>query len=408
MDVGDVTVEPPGHTRREWSRSLLAALSGLAAESWAPALVEQLVRLSVAVLEVEHAALVVDGDDAPPDRVLFSTTDPGALAELQALLGPHLVPAASGGPDFRASPVVLQGPASDGLVRPVLQVSMTLTTGGSGRLFVVGQPGRPAFSAADEELVAEFARFAALSVENALHSQQSRQQVHWLRGLTLITQSLLQADVDELAVWQEIADRVHQLARARTVTISTVSEDDPDLLEVRVAGGGAGDQALGPLSVQESALAARSMATRSWQIAAAGDSPPPGEGSGPAGATLAVPLLDRQGVRGALLVSRHARQGPFQRTEVAMVHDFANQAVLAVELAETRAAERSLLARTAEEEVGGTFQDRTIQRLFAASLAAEAAIAHQPEPWLTRLYAEITAVIEDARTSLETEYGRTS
>ena len=82
--------------------------------------------------------------------------------------------------------------------------------------------------------------------------------------------------------------------------------------------------------------------------------------------------------------------------------------MLAVELAETRAAERSLSARTTEEEVGGTFQDRTIQRLFAASLAAEAAIAHQPEPWLTRLYADITAVIEDARSSLETQYGRTS
>jgi GAF domain-containing protein len=285
---------------------------------------------------------------------------------------------------------------------------MSLTTGGSGRLFVVGQPGRPPFSGTDQELVAEFAKFAALSVENALHSQQSRQQVRWLRGLTLITQALLRADVDERAVWQEIADRVHQLARARAVTISTVSEDDPDVLEVQVAAAEDGDPAPGRLSEREHALATRSMTTRSWQTGTTDETPSPTATGSAAGAALAVPLLDGRGVRGALVVSRRPRQGPFDRMEVAMVHDFANQAMLAVELAETRAAERSLSARTTEDEVAGTFQDRTIQRLFAASLAAEAALAQRPEPWLTRLYAELTAVIEDARSSLGTQYGRTS
>lgn len=396
-----------GHQVR--MRSLLSALSGLAAEQWAPARVQQLLRLSVEVLDAEHAVLAVDGEHDQPGPVLFSTAAEDAVEELRDLLGSHLDTAeTSPTPPYQpvTVPVVDAGPDR---ARPVLQVSLTTLTGGSGRLYVVGQAGRPPFTAADEELLAEFAKMAALTVENALHDQQSRQQVKWLRGLTLITQSLLQAGADEMAVWQEIADRVHQLARARTVTISVVSEDDPDLLEVRVAAGVGADQLRGTVYRAVGSLPAQAMAAGSWLAGRSDRDWTSHQRTGPSvGATLAIPLIDGNGARGAIVLSRHQGQAPFNRVDVAMAHDFANQAMLAVELAETRAAEQSLSARTAVEAVGGTFQDRTIQRLFAASLAVEAAVARHPEPWLTLLHADLAAVIDDARSSLNDDYGRTS
>ncbi|SDS93940.1 GAF domain-containing protein [Friedmanniella luteola] len=389
-------------------RSLLTAMSGLAAEQWAPARVEQLLRLSVAVLDAEHAVLAVDGDDGALGTVLFSTADPLAVTALRDLLGAHLTAARPpAGPLFEAAAVVLPATTPSALVRPVLEVPMTVTSGGSGRLYVLGQAGRVAFDDADEEMAAEFAKMAALSVENALHGQQSRQQVKWLRGLTLITQALLQAGSDEVSVWQEIADRVHQLARARTVTIATVSEDDPDLLEVRVAAGVGAAQLPGRVFGEQDSLAVQAMAAGSWQVGTGGEEHTTHSRVGPpVGATLAIPLLDARGPRGAIVLSRHPAQAAFTRTEVAMVHDFANQAMLAIELAETRAAERTLSARTTEEEIAGTFQDRTIQRLFAASLMVEAAMVRRPEPWLTLLHAELAAVITEARSSLQGHYGR--
>ena len=388
-------------------RMLLSALSGLAAEQWAPARVAQLLRLSVSIVDAEHAVLVVDGEDGEVGPVLFSTAEAVAVQELRDLLGAHLTVATPSRPGSSGPSVVLVPPGSPaGRARPVLQVPLSTTTGGSGLLYVVGRGGRAPFTRVDAELMDEFAKMAALTVENALYTQQSRQQVRWLRGLTLITQALLQAGPDEMSVWQEIADRVHQLARARTVTISTISEHDPAQLEVRVAAGVDAEQLPGQRYAAEGSLAAQAMAAGSWQVGAPGAGQLSADPS--VGATLAIPLLEGDGddARGALVLSRRRDQAAFTRTDVAMVHDFANQAMLAVELAETRAAEQSLAARTDAEELTGTFQDRTIQRLFGASLAVEAALARQPEPWLVLLHSELAAVLEDARATLHVQYGR--
>lgn len=405
-DVGEWSTADDAQVRM---RTLLSALAGLAAEQWAPARVAQLLRLSVAIVDAEHAVLVVDGEDGEAGPVLFSTAEAVAVQELRDLLGPDLTPSGAphGRPSEPSAVLVPAGSAPD-QARPVLRVPLSTTTGGSGLLHVVGRRGREPFTRVDAGLLDEFAKMAALTVENALSAQQSRQQVKWLRGLTLITQALLQAGPDEMSVWQEIADRVHQLARARTVTISTVSEHDPSQLEVRVAAGVDAEQLAGQRYAARGSLAARAMAAGSWQVGLPDARQRPTDPA--AGATLAIPLLagDGDAPRGAIVLSRRRDQAAFTRTDVAMVHDFANQAMLAVELAETRAAEQSLSARTNAEEVHGTFQDRTIQRLFGASLAVEAALARQPEPWLTLLHSELAAVLEDARATLHVQYGRPS
>lgn len=408
MVGGDGEGPSTGDGGRVRLQSLLAALSGLAAEQRAPARVEQLLRLSVVIVDAEFALLAVDGEDGHPGTVLSSAADPAVVGELCDLLGTHLTAdRPSAGPAFAATPVQLPAGTARERERPVLQVPMAVTSGESGRLYVLGQVGRPAFAPVDQEVLTEFARMAALSVENALHAQQSRQQVKWLRGLTLITRSLLQGGADETSVWQEIADRLHQLARARTVTIVTVSEDDPELLEVRVAAGVGAEALPGRVLEEVGSLAARAMAAGSWQVGSGDRERTTHSQVGPpVGATLAIPLVDGDGPSGAIVLSRHPAQAPFSRTEVAMVHDFADQAMLAVELAETRAAERSLSARTTVEAIDGTFEDRAIQRLFAASLLVESAMARHPEPWLGQLHGELAAVIAEARSSLLDQYGR--
>jgi two-component system sensor histidine kinase DevS len=403
-DVDEVSEVEGGRSRL---RSLMSALSELGTEQWASARVERLLGLSVEIVDAEHAVLVVDGEDGAVAPVLFSTDDGAAVQELRSLLRPHLTSRLDG-PPFRPEVVTVPDATPRKRQRPVLQVPLSISSGRTGRLYVVGRRGRAPFSADDAELVGEFAKMAARSVESAQQGQESRQQVRWLNGLTLITRALLEAGADEMSVWQEIADRVQQLARARTVTISTVSEEDRDLLEVRVAAGVGAEQLPGLVYPAEGSLAARAMSTGTWQVGRGEQNLTVHTRVGlPIGPSLAIPLSDDDGPRGAVVLSRHRGQAPFDPTDVVMAHDFANQAMLAVELAETRAAEQSLADRTALEEVTGTFQDRTIQRLFAASLTVEAALERRPEPWLAGLHAELSAIIDDARSTLEAQYGRT-
>jgi len=360
-------------------------------------------QLSVRAVDADHAVLAVQEPGDRPASVLFSCPGEEVAAELRALLHPHLGAAAAPTADrFRARALDLdrEGPAERR--RPVLEVPITITTGKSSRLFIVGRPGE-SFATGDEELAAESAKVAALVVENAVHTRQTEQQVRWLQSLTRITQALLQAGADELSVWQEIADRVHQLARARTVTICTTSEDDAEQLQVRVVAGVGEEELVGRVFDRAGTLIGHAMDTGTWQYGGAGHAGTPhAEVGPPVGPTLAIPLLGVDGERGAMELSRSPEQASFDRDEVVMVHDFANQAVLAVELAETR----RLTARTVQEEGTGTSQDRTIQRLFAVSLTVEAALARRPEPWLADVHAELTATMRDARSSLDVHHGR--
>jgi hypothetical protein len=407
VDLSSSYAMETGRAGAEQLRSLLSAMGELAAEHTVAGRLDQLLQLSVRAVDADHAVLAVQEPGDRPASVLFSSPGEEVAAELRALLDPHLgavaVPAAD---RFRARALDVDREGPPERRRPVLEVPITITTGRSSRLFIVGRPGER-FATGDEELAAEFAKVAALVVENAVHTRQTEQQVRWLQSLTLITQALLQAGADELSVWQEIADRVHQLARARTVTICTTSEDDAEQLEVRVVAGVGEDELAGRVFDRAGTLVGHAMDTGTWQYGGVGHAVTPhAEVGPPVGPTLAIPLLGVDGERGAIELSRSPEQASFDRDEVVMVHDFANQAVLAVELAETRAAERRLTARTVQEEVTGTFQDRTIQRLFAMSLTVESALARRSEPWLVEVHTQLTEIIQDARSSLDVHYGR--
>jgi GAF domain-containing protein len=389
-------------------RALMAGLARLVDEPSPVRRMRQLLDLSVRLVDAEHAVLVLDDADASTAPVLSSTTDDAVMSELRTLLGSRLPPVGPpGGPTPSAGRAASPAAAPEPAPRPVLEVPTGVVSGRSGQLYLVGRAGRTPFNAEEAEVMGEFMEMAGMVVENALRAQQSEQQVRWLRGLALVTQALLQPDADELAVWQQIADLVHQLARARTVTISMISEDDPDLLEVRVAAGVGAEDLTGRTYRSQDSLAALATDTGTWQSGhGTRVRTIHSEAGPPVGATLAIPLVSGQEPRGAVVLSRHPGQAPFDPTDVVMAHDFANQVILAVELAETRAAEQILVARTTLEEVTETFQDRTIQRLYAASLHVETALARQPEPWLTLLHAELAAVIADARSTLHVGYGQ--
>ena len=93
------------------------------------------------------------------------------------------------------------------------------------------------------------------------------------------------------------------------------------------------------------------------------------------GPVLAVPLLGSTQVRGVLWAGRRGGQPAFGPEELDMAAGFANQAALAIELAEARAEQQRVAMLDERDRIAADLHDHVIQRLFAAGLGLQSTAA---------------------------------
>lgn len=404
-----VTTADDVHRRR--LQALLPALGELAGEETPRRRLRQLVRLSVDVVDADHAVLAFRDDPDAPVDVFASTDDAGQRRAAEAVLEDYRP-----GGGWRAVPQQDEGTSpvlawvQDG--RPLLRVRVSNGRGHVGELYLLRRPDERPFDADDQALIREFVKMAALALENAIHLQESQQRLQWLRASATVSRVLLNATgADETQVWQSIADHVRRLARARTVTIGTADEDDPERLQVRVAAGVGAAELPGFTYPRAGSMSDHAMTTMRgvvgtadrWRVSHSQVAP-----EDPIGPLLAMPLIGGGSPRGVIVLSRRAHERGFSAADRSMAQDFANQATLAIELAEARGDQLRLQARTEVQHVADTYQDRVIQRLYAVALTLEAAARDTPSPWIDRARSDIDAAMAEARQSLADEYGMTS
>jgi two-component system, NarL family, sensor histidine kinase DevS len=93
------------------------------------------------------------------------------------------------------------------------------------------------------------------------------------------------------------------------------------------------------------------------------------------GPVLAVPLPGSTQVRGVLWAGRRRGQPAFGPEELDMAAGFANQAALAIELAEARAEQQRVAMLDERDRIAADLHDHVIQRLFAAGLGLQSTAA---------------------------------
>ena len=93
------------------------------------------------------------------------------------------------------------------------------------------------------------------------------------------------------------------------------------------------------------------------------------------GPVLAVPLLGSTQVRGVLWAGRRRGQPAFGPEDRDMAAGFANQAALAIELAEARTEQQRVAMLDERDRIAADLHDHVIQRLFAAGLALQSTAA---------------------------------
>ena len=225
------------------------------------------------------------------------------------------------------------------------------------------------FSAEDEELTLALAATAAVAIENARLYESATSRGEWLQAVAAITRGVLSTEPDAGESLELIARTSLRIARADLVTV--VLPGGPEELVIEVAVGTGADGLAGTRVPITGTLSGQVFSTGTplrQSIQEAGPGPRADLDVGP---VLAVPLHGSRGMHGVLWAARRQDRSAFGPEEVEMAAGFANQAALAIELAEARAEQQRAVMLDERERIAADLHDHVIQRLFAAGLSLQ-------------------------------------
>ncbi len=390
-------------------RLLVTSLRDVARELTVAGRLRSMVELAAAIGNAAYAAFAVRLSDGTLDRFVFSSYAPGELRAIQGILAAHGIgdaehlPLALG----RSSRARLSNRrrTSEEVGGDLIDLPVRTHLGLCGNLYVMRPMGGAVFSEQDHQLLADFVDSSAAGINNATQLEEAWRRQHWLIASSDISRKLLGGVEDEDKILRSVAESVLLLANARTVTVCIPSEDDPDLMDVRVAAGVGAEQLENRRYTAAGSLTERAIEAGTVQMVMAGELPCIHSEVGSEadlGHILSLPLTGRVSTQGAIMVSRAADQPSFSASDITMAGDFATQAALALELAEARSAQHTLEAREDRERIAESVQDQVIQRLFSIGLNLQSTEVSGPgRARVSQAIADIDETIRQVRSSID-------
>ncbi len=250
-----------------------------------------------------------------------------------------------------------------------------------GNLYLTDKRGGLDFDEDDEAVIATLAVAAGVAIDNARLYEEAQLRQRWLRASTEITRSLL-SGAPRLEVVELIARRAREISGAELADVSVAlagPDERAEELTVEVAMGGTPSARLGVTVPVDGTLSGA--AYLSGSPATSDDlacdarfrAGPAGRFDG-LGAAVAVPLGTGAGYgRGVLLLARAQGQPAFGPEETGPLLGFADQAALALELAERRRDAEQLNLLEDRDRIARDLHDLAIQRLFATGMTLQSA-----------------------------------
>ncbi|MGW3073317.1 MULTISPECIES: sensor histidine kinase [unclassified Kitasatospora] len=369
--------------------SLLEAVLAVGRELDLAQALHRIVEAAADLVDARYAALGVIGPDG---HTLSQFLTVGLTEEEIAEIGPP--PSGRGilgelirEPKPLRCPVLSEHPASVGFpanhppMHTFLGVPVRVHGEVFGNLYLTDKRGGLDFDEDDEAVIATLAVAAGVAIDNARLYEEAQLRQRWLRASTEITRSLL-SGAPRLEVVELIARRAREISGAELADVSVAlagPEERAEELTVEVALGGTPSARLGvtvPVdgTLSGAAYASGSPAT-SDELAcdARFKAGPAGRFDG-LGAAVAVPLGTGAGYgRGVLLLARAQGQPAFGPEETGPLLGFADQAALALELAERRRDAEQLNLLEDRDRIARDLHDLAIQRLFATGMTLQSA-----------------------------------
>jgi signal transduction histidine kinase len=276
--------------------------------------------------------------------------------------------------DLTAHPRSVGFPPNHPPMRSFLGVPLQIHGSPFGNLYLTDKRGGGEFTAEDQRLAEGLASAASVAVENARLYAEARLRERWAHGNDEISRRVLAGDAPE-DVLDAVAAQAMAVAEADLAALLTPDDDLTRHLRVRAAVGIGAERLLGttvPLGATfaaETYLSGQPMVTAD----AAAD-----EGltiatqpAGTVGPLAALPLGGPGRTVGVLTVGRRRGTPPFPAVVVEALGAFADQAAVALELAERRRDAEHLAVVRDRDRIARDLHDLAIQRLYATGLSLQ-------------------------------------
>lgn len=273
-----------------------------------------------------------------------------------------------------------------------------------GNLYLTDKRGGAEFDDDDEAVLRTLAAAAGVAIDNARLYENSRRRERWLAASSELSRSLL-SGTDQDQVLHQVAATVRALSGADLVTLA-VPFDGGDELVIEAADGEGAER------VEGLVLPATTLASKVYhsneRITSGALSEEPQAGGGSAalidlGPGFLLPLGGGEHVRGVLQVANRAGGADFPDATMTMISGFADQAALALEIAEHRREAEQLLVLSDRDRIARDLHDLAIQRLFASGLTLNSVlgrVSDRPE-----VAERVQRVVDDLDDTIKTVRG---
>jgi signal transduction histidine kinase len=394
-------------------RALLRAINSVTGELSLEQVLHRIVEAARTLARAEYAALGVIGNDRGLEQFIHVgmdgevATQIGQLPQGKGLLGalitdPQPIRLRQMSEDERSVGFPRHHPEMESFLGVPIHVRGEVY----GNLYLANSE-KAEFTAEDESLVVALAAAAGTAISNArlYHEAQLRQR--WLEASAGVHTQLLTATGEDPL--HGIARSAFEIAGADLVTVGLLAEDRQTFV-IESAFGRRAEELIGRRF--ELAATLTSQVINSGEPFLAVDAaeldtlPIPHKlGIVEAGPVIALPLRGTAAPRGVLTLIRRRGRQAFTDIEMSMTANFAQQASIAIELAEARAAEQRMIILEDRERIARDLHDHVIQELFTIGLNLEGAAGQLPagDPLADRLrqrVEDLDRAIRQIRTSI--------
>ncbi|MCX5010324.1 GAF domain-containing protein [Streptomyces sp. NBC_00555] len=398
---------------RDRLNGLLEAVMSVGRELDLPQVLRGIVEAAVVLVDAEYGALGVIGDD----RKLAEFLPVGITDDLRAQIGD--LPSGHGilgelirHPEPLRLSELSEHPASYGFpahhppMRSFLGVPIRVREEVFGNIYLTEKRGGAEFDAEDEAVLSTLAVAAGIAIENARLFEEVRLRERWLEAGSDITSALLSgaSEDDVLAGMLERAKDITRADMGVFYLIGTAGE-----LRGSIALGHRAEAHRGIILPSTSGTLAEAALAGAGLITVADVStdrrvtvqPERWTGFGPA---VAVTVGTKERLSGILILVRRHGRTVFATAEIAALPGFANQAALALELADRRRDAEQMSMLEDHDRIARDLHDLAIQRLFATGMTLQSAqrFVDHPEASerLARAVDDLDATIKIIRSTI--------
>ncbi|MFJ1758629.1 GAF domain-containing protein [Kitasatospora sp. NPDC088134] len=369
---------------RDRVHSLLEAVLSVGRELELTQVLRRIVEAAAVLADAEYAALGIIGPDGD---TLSQFLTVGLGEEAIARIGPYPTGKGLLGElirhpqplrldDLRQHPASTGCPAHHPEMRTFLGLPVRVRDEVFGNIYLTDKRGAAGFDDDDEAVIATLAVAAGVAIDNARLYEEAQRRQRWLTATAEINRRLLSGS-SRTQVVELIAQRACDISGARRADVLTTLPDGSGL-RVELALGGETAGRVGATVPLHGTLCGAAcvdgVPMTSYDLAAdpryrAGSTR--FDGPGPA---VAVPLGRAEGhTEGVLLLVRAAGEPEFTEREIDPLLGFADQAALALELAERRRDAEQLAVLEDRDRIARDLHDLAIQRLFATGMTLQSA-----------------------------------